>query len=102
MKFVVNKSNENNFKQGLWSFFEYSDLGFDLATNGDYGANIIRAVPGKNPVGQWHSNAVNFQMVYIIDGWVKFEYEEEGVFILKKGDSVLQPPNIKHREIEHS
>ena len=95
MKFVVNKSNENNFKQGLWSFFEYSDLGFDLATNGDYGANIIRAVPGKHPVGQWHSHTVNFQMVYIIEGRVKFEYKKEG-------DSVLQPPNIKHTEIDHS
>ena len=41
-------------------------------------------------------------MVYIIESWVKFEYENEGVFILNKGDSVLQPLNIKHREIEHS
>ena len=41
-------------------------------------------------------------MVYIIEGWVKFEYEKEGVFLLKKGDSVLQPPTIKHREIQHS
>ena len=41
-------------------------------------------------------------MVYIIEGWVKFEYEKEGVFLLKKGDSVLQPPNINHRELEHS
>ena len=102
MKFVVTKSSEENFKQGLRSFFEYSNLGIDLATNGDYGANIIRAVAGKHPVGQWHSHDVNFQMVYIIEGWVKFEYENEGIFLLKKGDSVLQPPNIKHREIEHS
>ena len=102
MKFVVNKSNSKNFKHGLRSFFEYSNLGIDLATNGDYGANIIRAVKGKHPEGQWHSHAVNFQMVYIIEGWVKFEYEKEGVFLLKKGDSVLQPPNINHRELEHS
>ena len=53
MKFVVNKSNKDNFKDGLRSFFEYSDLGINLATNGDYGANIIRAVAGKHPVGQW-------------------------------------------------
>ena len=102
MKFVVNKSSEKIFKQGLRSFFEYSNLGIDLATNGDYGANIIKAVAGKHLVGKWHSHAVNFQMVYIIEGWIKFEYENEGVFLLKKGDSVLQPPNINHREIEHS
>ena len=80
MKFVVNKSSEKIFKQGLRSFFEYSDLGIDLATNGDCWANIIKAVAGKHPIGQWHSHAVNFQMVYIIEGWVKFEYEKEGVF----------------------
>ena len=51
LKFVVNKSSENNFKQGLRSFFEYSDLGINVATNGDYGANIIRAVAGKHPLG---------------------------------------------------
>ena len=102
LKFIINKSNKINFKQGLISFFEYSDLGVDIATNGDYGANIIRAVAGKHPVGQWHYHELNFQMVYIIEGWVKFEYENEGVFILSKGESVLQPPKIKHREIVHS
>ena len=61
IKFVVNQSNKNNFKQGLRSFFEYSDLVIDLATNGDYGADIIRVVAGKHPVGQLHSHAVNFK-----------------------------------------
>jgi len=28
---------------------EYSDLGVDIATNGDCGANIIRAVAGNIP-----------------------------------------------------
>ena len=39
---------------------------------------------------------------YRIESWLKFEYENEGVFILSKGNSILQPPKIKHREIEHS
>ena len=41
-------------------------------------------------------------MVYILKGWVKFEYKGEGTFVLKKGDVVYQPPEIHHREIEHS
>ena len=53
MKFVVNKSSEKIFKQGLRIFFEYSDLRIDVATKGDYGANIIRAVAVKHPVGQY-------------------------------------------------
>ena len=41
-------------------------------------------------------------MVYILKGWVKFEYEEEGEIILREGSSVLQPPGIRHREVSHS
>jgi len=41
-------------------------------------------------------------MVYILKGWVKFEYEGQGIKILKPDDCVLQPAGIKHREIEHS
>ena len=101
MKFIINRFNKDKFEGGLRNFFEYLDLGIEKATDGDYGANIIRSVPRKNTLGQWHYHELNFQMVYILDGWVKFDYQNEGVFILNKGDSVLQPPKILHREIEH-
>ena len=71
----MTKSSEKNFKQGLRSFFEYSNLVIDFATNGNCWANIIRVVAGKHPVGQWHSHDVKVQMVCKIEGWVKFEYE---------------------------
>ena len=46
---------------------------------------------------------LNFlQMVYILQGWVVFEYEGQGEVTLRKGTSVLQPPGIRHREISHS
>ena len=35
-------------------------------------------------------------------GWVKFEYKGEGAFTFYQGDTVYQPPEILHREIEHS
>ena len=89
IKFIINKTSEKNFKQWLIRFFEYSILGIDTAKNGDYGANIIGAVAGKYHVGQLHYHELCFQMVCIIEGWVKFEKENEGVFILNKGDSVL-------------
>ena len=41
-------------------------------------------------------------MVYILKGWVTFEYEGKGTFTFHEGDSVLQPPKLPHREIEHS
>ena len=41
-------------------------------------------------------------MVYVTQGWVIFEYEGQGEHILRAGSSVLQPPGINHREINHS
>ena len=90
------------FEGGLRSFFEYRDLGIKSATGGKFVAHVIRAVPGKHTEPQWHTHNLEFQMVYILKGWVKFEYEEEGEIILREGSSVLQPPGIKHREVSHS
>ena len=102
MKFTVSHKEKSKFEAGLRGFFQYRDLGIDTATKGNYGANVIRAVPGKHSKGEWHLHKLNFQMVYILKGWVKFEYKGEGVFRLEEGDSVHQPPEIHHREIEHS
>ena len=41
-------------------------------------------------------------MVFVLKGWVKFEYEGQGEMTLRSGSSTLQPPGIKHREISHS
>ena len=90
------------FEGVLRSFFEYRDLGIKSATGGKFVAHVIRAVPGKHTEPQWHTHNLEFQMVYILKGWVKFEYEEEGEITLREGSSVLQPPGIKHREVSHS
>ena len=88
--------------QGLRAFFEYRDLGIAGATQGKYGAHVIRAVPGMESPGAWHSHDLDFQMVYVTRGWVVFEYEDEGRHILRAGSCVLQPPGIRHREAGHS
>jgi len=102
MKFKITRNKENKFESGLRGFFEYKNLGINEATNGDYGANVIKAIEDKHANGDWHYHKLNFQMVYILKGWVKFEYKGEGTFTLEKGDVVYQPPEIHHREIEHS
>ena len=102
MKFTVSQKENSKFEAGLRGFFQYRDLGIDTATTGNYGANVIRAVPGKHSKGEWHLHKLNFQMVYILKGWLTFEYEGQGTFTFHEGDSVLQPPRIFHREIEHS
>lgn len=100
--FTIQHADEGKFEGGLRAFFEYRNLGIDGATQGKYGANVIRAVPGRHAEGQWHTHDLDFQLVYILQGWVKFEYEGNGEHILRAGSCVLQPPGIKHREVEHS
>ncbi len=102
MDFVVSRGKDGGFDQGLRQFFAYRDLGIAGATDGGFGAHVIRAVPGKHAVGDWHTHDLSFQMVFVLKGWVRFEYEGQGEFTFEPGDSVLQPPGIRHREVAHS
>ena len=101
--FTIGHADAGRFEgQGLRPFFEYRGLGIAEATAGRYGAHVIRAVPGAESPGEWHSHALDFQMVYVTKGWVVFEYEETGRHVLREGSCVLQPPGIRHREAGHS
>ncbi|MEX0369599.1 MAG: cupin domain-containing protein [Tateyamaria sp.] len=101
--FVVTHADSGVFEgAGLRPFFEYRQLGISEATQGAFGAHVIRAVPGMESPGTWHSHTLDFQMVYVTRGWVVFEYEGQGEHVLRAGSCVLQPPGIVHREIRHS
>ncbi len=101
--FTICHADDGRFEgQGLRAFFEYRQLGIAEATGGRYGANVIRAVPGRHSEAQWHTHELDFQMVYVTRGWVAFEYEGQGEHILREGSCVLQPPGIRHREVRHS
>ena len=89
-------------RRGLRSYFEYRDLGIERATRGKVVAHVIRARPGQAPHGEWHAHECNVQFVYVLKGWVLFEYEGVGRVMMKAGSCFCQPPNIRHREIRHS
>lgn len=101
--FTISHADDGKFEgRGLRAFFEYRQLGIAEATGGKFGAHVIRAVPGMESPGAWHSHDLDFQMVYVTQGWVVFEYEGQGEHVLRAGSCVLQPPGIKHREVRHS
>ena len=102
-RFSVSHLAMSAFEQGgLRSFFEYRDLGIREATNGAVSAHVIRAAPGKHASGEKHTHALQFQMVYVLKGWVRFWYEGHGEVRLEAGSCVHQPPGIVHQELEHS
>ncbi|HYZ31354.1 MAG TPA: cupin domain-containing protein [Crenalkalicoccus sp.] len=90
------------FEHGLRPFFAYRDLGLKQATGGGFGAHVIRAVPGRQVEPHWHAHDLAFQLVYVLRGWVRFEYADVGEVLLQAGDAVYQPPRVCHRELEHS
>ncbi len=101
--FTVSHADDGKFEgQGLRAFFEYRQLGIAEATQGKFGAHVIRAVPGRHSEAKWHTHDLDFQMVYVTRGWVVFEYESQGEVTLRAGSCVLQPPGIRHREVTHS
>lgn len=100
-KFSHNKAADAEWTTGLREIFEYRDVGIKDATNGDYIAHIIRSKGMMDPdeVQHWHVHHCDFQFVMVLEGWAEFEYEDEGVCRLEKGDVINQRPGIRHREI---
>lgn len=100
--FTVSHARDAHFVAGLRSFFEYRDLGIREATDGRAVAHVIRAAPGAPFSGAPHRHGVTFQLVYVLRGWIEFEYEGQGPVRLEAGSCVHQPPGIRHRELGHS
>ena len=100
--FVATHARDAQFERGLRAFFEYRDLGIKQATDGRVVAHVIRAAGGTEFSSQPHLHDTQFQFVYVLKGWIEFEYEGQGVVRLEAGSSVYQPPQIRHRELGHS
>lgn len=96
-RLCISKAKDGRFVgDGLRKFFEYRDLGIGDATGGGYDAHVIRAREACTEGTGRHRHEVDFQMVYVLKGWVRFWYEGRGEVTLEPGDSVLQPPGIRH------
>jgi hypothetical protein len=97
-KFSVSHHNDADFDQGLRGYAKYRDLGIASATGGMVRAHVIRFRPPFRPeeASTPHFHDVDFQMIYVLRGWHKTEFEGEGVRTFEAGSCWLQPPRIKH------
>jgi hypothetical protein len=96
--FTVSHLNEADFKgDGLRPYSAYRDLGIAAATRGLAVAHVIRmTAPFADTFKQRHFHDVQFQMVYVLKGWFKSEFEGEGAHVMKAGSCWIQPPGIRH------
>jgi mannose-6-phosphate isomerase-like protein (cupin superfamily) len=101
--FVANHLDDASFKEGLRAYARYRDLGIATATAGAAVAHVIKFVPPcTDEVRQWHTHDVEFQMIYVLKGWITTEVEGRPAETMRVGSSWLQPPKIKHRVMDYS
>ncbi len=103
-RFSASLAADAVYKTGLRSFMEYRDLGIEAATHGRFRAHVIRVKrdgPGAHDLHTTglHRHECDFQMFYVLKGWIRFVYEGEGERTFHPGDCVLQPPGIVHNEL---
>ncbi|BAM90698.1 conserved hypothetical protein [Bradyrhizobium oligotrophicum S58] len=104
-KVAISHHREEDFKaDGLRTYAVYRDLGIAHATHGLARAHVIRMLPPCNPheVSKLHTHAVDFQMVYVLKGWVKSYLEGVGETLMKEGSCWTQPPKIRHMILDYS
>jgi uncharacterized RmlC-like cupin family protein len=102
--FVTSHFSRDAFESGLRSYAQYRDLGIAAATKGLARAHVIKMVPPCDPavVSKRHYHDVEFQMIYVLKGWIKGEYEGQGEVTMREGSCWLQPPRIKHKVLDYS
>jgi mannose-6-phosphate isomerase-like protein (cupin superfamily) len=101
--FVASHLDQSRFEEGLRSYARYRDLGIAEATGGLARAHVIRMIPPCIPevVSKRHYHDVDFQMIYVLKGWMKGEYDGK-VVTMREGSCWLQPPKIKHTVLDYS
>ena len=104
-RIAISHHREEDFKaDGLRAYAKYRDLGIAAATHGLAQAHVIRLQGPCNPaeVSKLHFHDVDFQMVYVLKGWVKTYMEGQGETMMQQGSAWTQPPKIKHMILDYS
>ena len=102
---AISHHRDEDFKaDGLRTYAKYRDLGVAEASSGLARAHVIRLIGPCDPaeVSKLHFHDVDFQMVYVLKGWVKTYIEGLGETMFSEGSSWTQPPRIKHLIMDYS
>jgi len=99
-EFILSKAGASP-GQGRVGMF-YRDL-IPGRLGGRYIASHI-TIPKGGLVSDWvHYHRIALQLIYVRRGWVRVVYQDGGEpFVMREGDLVIQPPQIRHRVLESS
>jgi quercetin dioxygenase-like cupin family protein len=104
-RIAISHHREEDFKaDGLRAYAKYRDLGIVEASGGAARAHVIRLVGPCNPdeVSKLHFHDIDFQMVYVLKGWVKTYMEGQGETMMQQGSAWTQPPRVRHMILDYS
>ena len=104
-RIAISHHRDEDFKaDGLRAYAKYRDLGFADASHGLAQAHVIRLIGPCNPaeVSKLHFHDVEFQMVYVLRGWIKTYMEGQGETLMQQGSAWTQPPRIRHLIMDYS
>ena len=104
-RIAISHYRDEDFKaDGLRTYAKYRDLGVADASSGLARAHVIRLIGPCDPevVSKLHFHDVDFQMVYVLKGWVKTYLEGVGETTFQTGSSWTQPPRVKHLIMDYS
>lgn len=104
-KVVVNHADPHAFRPTEpASYLELRDLGVAAATGGMVGAMVLRAAHPCRPgeTGGAHRHMGEFQLLYVLKGWVKMNLAGRGEVVMKAGSCWTQPRGLAHDVVEYS
>ncbi|QUS42488.1 cupin domain-containing protein [Tardiphaga alba] len=95
---AISHYREEDFAAGLRAYAKYRDLGVAEASGGVAQAHVIRLIAPCDPneVSKLHYHDAEFQLVYVLNGWVKTYMDGVGEQTMRQGSCWTQPPRIKH------
>lgn len=102
--FVASHLTDGSFEDGLRTYARYRDLGIKAATHGLAQVHVIQFIPPCRPeeVSKLHFHDVEFQMVYVLKGWIKTQFEGHGAYTMRQGSCWIQPPKVHHKVVDYS
>lgn len=103
-RYTFSHWKEEDFAEGgLRAYARYRDLGIAAATSGLAVAHVIRFVsPCTDEVRRWHTHDIEFQMLYVLKGWIETGMEGHPAERMRVGSVWIQPPGIRHRVVDYS
>jgi hypothetical protein len=104
-RIAISHHREEDFKaDGLRTYARYRDLGIAEASHGLAQAHVVRLIGPCNPaeVSKLHFHDIEFQMIYVLKGWVKTYMEGQGETMMQQGSAWTQPPRIRHLIMDYS